>query len=649
MPGMVPEDVYELTSAADPRVSPDGKTVAFVVGRIDREANEYKSNVWLVPADGSAPPRQVTFGTRRDGDPRWSPDGSRLAFTSKRDGNDHNQLYVMPVGEAGEPRRLTEVKEDVQQPAWSPDGTRIVFASRVPHPDNEETDDKKRKPRRITKLQYKMDNEGWTYDRPHHIFVVLADGSAEPKQITSGDFDDTRPAWSPDGSRIAFTSARHEDWDIDTSNDLYVVGVEGGEPERLTSTDGGVDLASWSPDGTRIAYQYTPGTYDDPRHTQIAVLDVATRKRTVLTEHLDRNCHPYPDLREPIWDGTDLLFAFEEHGNTPLHRGPADGSSPSTEVMAGEFVLTGLDSAGGTLAYSKTTPTALSELYVGDRKLTEVGKAFGEGRELVEPERFTAVSADGTEVECWIMRPAGFEEGAKVPLLLNVHGGPFTQYGNKLFDEFQVYTGAGYAVVYCNPRGSSGYTEAWGRAIRGPVAEGPGWGTVDYEDVMACVDEALKRFDFVDPDRMAVMGGSYGGYMTSWVVGHTDRFVCGISERSVNDVRSEGGASDIGIWWKAVTGAHYWEEPEAMMRISPATYSKDIRTPLLILHSEKDFRCPIGQGEDLFTRLRAMKREVEMVRFPDEGHELSRSGSPIHRVQRFEVILEYLGRYLQKD
>ena len=254
----------------------------------------------------------------------------------------------------------------------------------------------------------------------------------------------------------------------------------------------------------------------------------------------------------------------------------------------------------------------------------------------------------GTEVEAWIIRPAGFDAGRTYPLLLNIHGGPFTQYGNKFFDEFQVYAGAGYAVVYCNPRGSSGYSEAWGRAIRGPVQGGPGWGTVDYEDVMAVVDEALKRFDFVDADRLGVMGGSYGGYMTSWIVGHTDRFQVAISERAVNDVRGEGGASDIAIWWKAVTGAHYWEEPEAMLAMSPATYAKDITTPLLIIHSENDLRCPIGQGEDLFTRLRAMKREVEFVRFPAEGHELSRSGSPIHRVWRFEIVLDWLGRYLKE-
>ncbi|HEY7282749.1 MAG TPA: S9 family peptidase, partial [Actinomycetota bacterium] len=521
-----------------------------------------------------------------------------------------------------------------------------AFAARVPAPENDEKDDRKRAPRRIDRLAYKLDNEGWTIDRPHHIHIVPAHGSGEVVQLTSGDFEDLRPSWSPDGERLAFASARHPDWDIVPGEDIYVVPAAGGAPELLTATDGSASLPSWSPDGSLVAYTFTPGVFDDPRHTQVGVVDVATRDRRLLTETLDRNSSPYPEIREPLWEGDDLLFAVEDSGNTHLYRVPADGSAPPELVVGGERSVTGYDVVGGTLVHTFTTPTALSELYAGERQLTNVGAAFAAGRELVAPERFTAISPDGTEVEAWIVRPAGFQEGRKAPTLLNIHGGPFTQYGNKFFDEFQVYAGAGYAVVYCNPRGSSGYSEAWGRAIRGPVEGGPGWGTVDYEDVMAVMDEAIKRFDFVDPDRLGVMGGSYGGYMTSWIVGHNDRFRAAISERAVNNLLAEGGSSDIAIFWKGYIGAHPWEAPDAYRQMSPSTYAKDITTPLLILHSENDLRCPVAQGEDLFIVLRALRREVEFVRFPAEGHELSRSGSPAHRVARFEVVLDWWERRL---
>jgi dipeptidyl aminopeptidase/acylaminoacyl peptidase len=651
MAGMTPEGVLEMTAASDPRVSPDGSTIAYTVWRIDGDENEYRSAIWVVAADGSSAPRQLTAGSKRDATPRWSPDGTQLAFTSSRD-VEKMQLYVLPLA-GGEARKLTELKESVTDPRWSPDGTRIAFTARVPDEAYEELDEKKRAPRRFTRIRTRLDNVGWIGDRRQHVYVVSADGSKEARQLTDGDRDDGSPAWSPDGKRIAFASSRHQDWDIDDAQDIYVMAADGTEPadpRKLTATDGSADSPSWSPDGSRIAYQFTPGVWDIPRHTQIAVMAADGSGRTVLTQALDRNCNPYPGIREPLWDEDSLVFAVEDHGNNHLYRVATDGSPAPELVEGGDRMITGYDVVGGVLAYTATTPTALDEVFVGDKQLTEVGEAFAEGRDLQASERFTAVSKDGTEVEAWIVKPAGFEEGTRYPVVFNIHGGPFTQYGNRFFDETQVYTGAGYAVVYSNPRGSSGYSEAWGRAIRGPGkgADGPGMGTVDVEDMMAVIETALDRYgSFCDRDRVAVIGGSYGGWSTSWLVGHTDMFKAAVSERAVNQWVSFWGSSDIGPFFRGYFGTFVFEDVDSWLKVSPASYATNIHTPLLILHSENDFRAPIEQGEHLFVTLRLLKREVEMVRFPNESHELSRSGSPAHRVQRFLVILEWFDRHLK--
>ena len=677
MTGMLPDDVYALTGVADPRISPDGTTVAYVVTSVDREANEYRGAIWLAPLDGSSAPRRFSSGEKRDAEPRWSPDGTELAFTSDRGGK-VAQLYVMPVN-GGEARKLTSRSEDVEHPVWSPDGSRIAFVSRVRDAAYDEEDERRRRPRRITRLQYKLEHVGWTADRPQHLFAVRADGSGEPVQITAGDFEDTSPAWSPDGSTIAFVSARHEDWDVELANDVYLIGAPeldtpaaavdaqtrsgaaegragapaaGGrpamaEPRRLTHGGGQVDGPVWSPDGGHLAVLRYPTVLDDPKHAQVAVVDARTGEMLPLTETLDRNCNPYPTPREPAWDDGHLVFLVEDHGNTHVYRVPADGSAPPEPLVAGERAVNGFDTAFGRLVYSATEPTSLSELFVDDRRSTRVGDPFAAGRELAPAERFTAISTDGSEVDAWIMRPAGFEPGRTYPALLNIHGGPFGQYGNEFFDEFQVYCGGGYVVLFSNPRGSSGYSEEWGRAIRGPGELGPGWGSVDYEDCMAVVDEALHRFDFIDPARLGVIGGSYGGYMTSWIVAHTDRFKAAVSERAVNQFVSQWGSSDFGFDFKGYSGTFLYEDMEGYLKVSPTTYAENIHTPLMILHSEDDLRCPVEQAEQLFVTLRLLKRPVELVRFPAESHELTRSGSPVHRVQRFELVLEWFDRYLK--
>jgi dipeptidyl aminopeptidase/acylaminoacyl peptidase len=647
---MQPDDVYALTGAADPRLHPDGSRVAFVVWWLDEQERDYRSAIWIASVDGSVPLRRLTAGDKRDASPRWAPDGSRLAFVSTRRDKSPSQLYVLPL-EGGEATKLTELDEDVTGIAWSPDGAQIAFASRVRDGAYEEDDERKREPRRFTRLQYKLDNVGWTGDRRQHLFVVVADGSDEARQLTSGDFEHAAPAWSPDGRRIAFVSQLDDDWDLELASDLYVAELDGDwQPRKLTGSEGTVDHPIWAPDGSALAFLYTPGTLDWPRHAQVAVIPSHGGELRLLTSTLDRQCLPHPEVREPAWNDGRIVFALEDRGRVHVYDVAADASGAPQPLAGGDKVVTGFDIRSDVLVHTSATATTMSELYAGETQLTEVGKEFESGRELVAPERFTARSADGTEIDCWIMRPQGFRDGESYPTLLSIHGGPFTQYHVGFFDEFQVYAGAGYAVVYANPRGSSGYSEAWGRAIRGPSnGQGPGWGTVDYEDVMAAIDTAVERYDFVDADRLGVLGGSYGGYMTSWIVGHTDRFKAACSERAVNNLVSAYGSSDLFWVFAGHFGSFLYDDLDAWVERSPSTYAANIETPLLIMHSENDFRCAIEQGEHLFITLRLARKPVELVRFPGEGHELSRSGSPRHRVRRFEILLDWFDRHLRPD
>ena len=646
---MRPADVAGLVDVGDPRLSPDGAAVAFAVTTVDVEANDYRSRIWVADVDGARPPRPLTKGNGLDQRPRWSPDGRFIAFTARRfDDEEHNHLLVIPVTVGGEVRTVATSDEDITELEWSPDGTRIAYITRVRDKRYTEKKAKDQPPRRITRFFWRLDSVGWTIDRPSHVFVADVVRDAQPVQVTTGDVDDEGLAWTPDGEHILFSSSRHEDWDFERAVDVFRVPVDGGEPERLTRTGLMYSSPSVSPDG-RVALRQEDQRVA-PSHTQIGVLE--NGDVTLLTTGLDRTCSPYVGgARAPLWDGEWIVFGVEDGGNTHLYRVAAAGGSEPELIVGGDRTVTGWDARGGVVAFTASTATSLPELFVGDRQLTSIGQPFLDRLgEVPAPEKFTAVGADGVEIDAWVIRPAGFEPGRAYPALLNIHGGPFTQYGNRFFDEFQVQAGAGYVVLYANPRGSSGYSQAWGRAIRGPGASpdpGTGWGGVDYDDLMAVTDEAVKRFDFIDPDRLGVLGGSYGGYMATWIVGHTNRFAAACSERAVNNLLTMEHTSDIATEFDNYVGPRHVDDPDEYRRQSPMTYVRNIDTPVLILHSEEDLRCPVEQSEELFIALRLLGKPVEYVRFPGESHELTRSGAPRHRVERFEILLDFFDRHLK--
>lgn len=659
---MQPRDIARPVGLGSPAVSPDGSRIAFTVRRTDIDDDRYHGSVWLAAADGSSPPRQLTGTAHGDTAPVWSPDGARLAVVTGRDGGG-SALRVLPIDGPGEPVVLCERPEAISEPAWSPDGARIAFVSRERSARwDEGDDDRSRGPRRIDRLFSRLDGEGWIVDRPAAVFVVDAGGAGAPRPVAGGPFEHASPAWSPDGRTLAVAAAREPDWDLRSLPSIQLVDVDdpGAEPRRLTVSGAEHALPSFSPDGTRVATLSADEHVASPAHGYPTVVDVVTGEERKIAVSLDRQCRPFPSARAPVWDGEAVLFTVEDRGGVHLYRcGTGDGELPE-RLLGGTRAVTAFDRAGGTTAVLLGDPTRLPELHVlrdgegGEPvRLTGLNDAFHAAVPAPPPEYLAVPSPAGDgDVDTWVLLPQDRGDGP-LPVLLSVHGGPMTQYPSAWFDEFRLWAGAGYAVVWCNPHGSTGFTQAWTRSIRAPeaqVAPGTGWGGIDADDVVAALDGALVAHPRLDRTRVGVLGGSYGGYMASWLAAHhADRFVAACSERAVNNLESNEWHSDVGGLFHWQFGVTHLEDPDRWRAMSPMSYARDVGVPLLILHSEEDLRCPPEQADAMFVALRMLGKPVEYWRFPGEGHEMSRSGAPRNRIRRAQIILDFFGRHLGGD
>lgn len=632
---MQPADIAHLHSLSAPTLSPDGGRAVFAVTRPDLEEDAYLGSLWSVPTDGSAPPSRLTRGDR-DAGPVFSPDGRWIAFL-RPDEDKRAQIHVLPA-DGGEAWKITSHPLGAGAPRWSPDSTRIAYVARVPEPDRYVgVEPGKEPPRRITQVKYRLDGLGFTNDRRSHVFVSApvdaSGGVGEPVRVTAGDFDHDGVEWRADGAELLFAASRHTTRDTDLVEDVWACAPEeGAEPRRVTAGS----LTAWggrfSGDGSTV---YFSGDEIGPdlddfvgRTTGVwSVPADASSAPTRLTPGSD------PRMTGPLQVVADgVLGLAENRGAVDLVLVPFGGGEP--RVLLGEKAqVQSFDRAGGVTVAVVADGRSSGELVVvsesGVRRLTE----FARGPEPLAMAELTARAADGYPVHGWVTVPEG--EGPH-PVVLMIHGGPFAPYGHQVFDETQVYAAAGYAVVMCNPRGSSGYGDEHGRAIIGAVGE------VSAGDVLAFLDAALED-GRLDSSRVGVMGGSHGGFMTTWIAAHHGgRFRAAISERAVNAIDSFHGSSDIG----SLFPRPLYGPPRTWERESPLTYADRIEVPFLIIHSEEDWRCPVEQAQRLFVALKLRGHETEMLLFPGEGHELSRSGLPSHRVARFEAVLDWWRRYL---
>ncbi|SMB90251.1 alpha/beta hydrolase family protein [Deinococcus hopiensis] len=635
-----PATLLDLVFPSDPQLSPQGAALAFVLTRTEEEdpgkpdpdfpRPRYRSQVWL--SEGGGKPRALTQGEGRDASPRWSPDGKTLAFV--RDG----QLFLLPLP-GGEARRVTRFKNGVEGVQWSPDGRFLTFLSLG---DDEDPRDERGEARVITRPRYRFNGRDWLPERPGRLWRYEV-GTGKLTEWLAPEVEVSGYAWWPDSRGVLLICSATEDDAAQWRQEVDTL-LLGGERTRVTRWNSAISSVTPHPDGQRFALVGRPegkGTNEDA-HLFLVTPGESAQRLDAGWDHpignlVGGDCHVGAFPERPVWlDPETLLVSSTVGGSCGLFRVSLDGTV-TPEDHDPQAVISAFSARSGQVAVIRERADRFPEMELGGVLLTRLHERLPFPART--PQRVTFTNEMG-EGEGWVLLPEG--EGPS-PALLTIHGGPHTAYGHAFTHEFQLLAARGYGVCYSNPRGSVGYGQAWSSAIHGR------WGTVDQADLMAFFDACLEQHPQLHAARTAVMGGSYGGYMTNLITGHTDRFQAAITDRSICNLISFGGTSDIGMrFWDDELGLNFHRSADAMRlwAMSPLSVVENVRTPTLIVHSVLDHRCPVEQAEQWYAALRLHGVPTRFVRFPGEDHELSRSGRPDRRVQRLEEYLGWLEQWL---
>ncbi len=635
------ENLVNLRLISSPAISNDGGKVLFTVTRMDLDSDKYVNNIWLYDVKRDMY-EAVTSGPA-DFCPLWSNRGERFLFMGRRfvkEGEPGVELWISDF--IGEPRQLVTFKTGLSKVEWGRDDEYILALVKVGELEKDV--------KHIERIPIWFNGEGFVYSFKTHVFLIDSD-SGEYEQVTQGDYTVVDASLSPDGKYIAYLVRRDELHPY--LIDLHILDIDSGE-DRVLVRDYTIWNVKWSEDGNKIFFIGHKRPRGLTSHNRLYLYKLDSEELICLTETLDRNvgntlnC----DIRGPSCSprfkqvGKYIYFIVTNGGYTSIYRSDLEGNIEEFLRIDG-YSIDEFDVAGDVIAFTAMSFNDPKELYIytrGEyRRVTGFNQVFKKRFKLSNAEHFRFRASDGVEIDGWIMRPIDFRDGVKYPWILYIHGGPKTIFGYSFIEEFQLYVNKGYAVVFTNPRGSDGYTEEFAD-IRGR------YGERDYQDLMEAVDYVTKKYGFLDSERVGVAGGSYGGFMTNWIVTHTDRFRAAVTMRSICNWISMYGTTDIGFYFvEDQIGCIPWKNPEKCIEKSPLFYVENVKTPLLIIHSFEDYRCWLDQALEFYTALKMVGAEVKMVLFPKENHDLSRRGKPKHRVERLKSIVEWFDKYLKGE